>query len=359
LAFKPAIIEFKLLPAPLYQCATQSGKNSLQLNKIFFSKVNSDYLSQQNKKLIDISPPKQVLIIFNPISSAGNTIALADELEKTLTSHGISVKVSESEKKMRGYRRMATDIVESDLVVVVGGDGTVRKLLRSLSRAQKPVYVVPGGNESLFARSYKMSANADDLLQAIALGKYQEQYYGLISGNGIQGKKPFFIMASMGLDSLTVKRIGKRTGPLNDAIYAWQGIAALVSLHHPTVTIAVDGRMVIDRESGYVIVANSSAYAKNLMLVPTASPSTNELVVGFLPASQRRHELIKALKILQHKPANLPLQYFAGVNISLTLHEPNYPLQVDGDYFRDRDIRAGSTIEFSVSPKPIRVLFQP
>ena len=321
--------------------------------------MNSDYLFQQNKKLIDISSPKQALIIFNPISSAGNTVSLAGELEKSFTSHGISVKVSESEKKMRHYRRMATDIVESDLVVVVGGDGTVRKLLRSLSRAQTPVYVVPGGNESLFARSYGMSASADDLLQAIALGKCQEQYYGLISGNGIQGKKPFFIMASMGLDSLTVKRIGKRTGPLNDTIYAWQGIAALASLHHPTVTITVDGRMVINRESGFVIVANSSAYAKNLMLVPTANPSTNELVVGFLPGSQRWHELIKALRILQHKPANLPLQYFAGVNISLTLHESNYPLQVDGDYFRDRDIKAESTIEFSVSPKPIRVFFQP
>jgi diacylglycerol kinase family enzyme len=69
--------------------------------------------------------------------------------------------------------------------------------------------------------------------------------------------------------------------------------------------------------------------------------------------------LSKALKILQRKPANLPLQYFAGTNVSLALHEPNYPLQVDGDYFRNRDIKAESAIEFNISPKPIRVLFQP
>lgn len=328
-------------------------------NKNFSPQVNSDYLPQQNGTLIDIPAPKQVLVIFNPISSAGNSISLADGFEKSLTNHGITVKVSESEKKMRRYRRMATDIIESDLVVVVGGDGTVRKLLRALSRAQTPLYVVPGGNESLIARSYNMSANVDDLLRAITYGKCQEQYFGLISGNGIQGKKPFFIMASMGLDSLTVKRIGKRTGPLNDTIYAWQGIAALVSLHHPTVTITVDGRITVNRESGYVIVANSSAYAKNLMLAPAASPATNKLVVGFLPGSQRKHELIKAVKILQHKPANLPLQYFTGENIALTLHEMDYPLQVDGDYFRNRDIKAESTLEFSINPKPIRMLFQP
>lgn len=332
----------------------------MSVNKEIFSpKVNSDNLSQQYATLIDITTPKQVLVIYNPISSAGNSISRAVDFEKALTNHGITVKVSESEKKMRRYRRMATNIIESDLVVVVGGDGTVRKLLRALSRAQTPLYVVPGGNESLIARSYNMSANVDDLLRAITYGKCQEQYFGLISGNGIQGKKPFFIMASMGLDSLTVKRIGKRTGPLNDSIYAWQGIAALVSLHHPTVTITVDGQITVNRESGYVIVANSSAYAKNLMLAPAASPATNKLVVGFLPGSQRKHELIKAVKILQHKPANLPLQYFTGENIALTLHEMDYPLQVDGDYFRNRDIKAESTLEFSINPKPISMLYQP
>lgn len=329
------------------------------INRTDFSKVNNDYLLQQNSTLINIPSPKQILIVFNPISSAGNSLSQAAKYHESLVSQGLTVKMYESEKKMRRYRRIATDIVDSDLVVVIGGDGTVRKLLRSLSRTQKPLYVVPGGNESLFSRLYNMTANADDLLQAINLAKCQEQYFGLISGDGIHGKKPFYNMASMGLDSLTVKRIGKRIGPLNDKIYAWQGIAALASLHHPVVSICVDGRTVINRESGYVIVANSSAYAKNLMLVPAASPTTNNLVVGFLPGSNRKHELIKALKILQHKPANLPLQYFTGANISLTVHEPDYPLQVDGDYFRNRDIKVENTIEFSVSPKPIRVFFQP
>ena len=72
--------------------------------------------------------------------------------------------------------------------------------------------MIPGGNESLFARTYGMSARADDLLQAIAAGNCLQQYYGLISGQCIKGNKPFFNMASMGLDSLTVKNIGKRTG---------------------------------------------------------------------------------------------------------------------------------------------------
>lgn len=325
--------------------------------QLVFSLEN--YSFQQNGTPLAIPSPQKALIIFNPISSAGNTETTADELGKSLADHGIVVEVCKSEKKMKSYMRIADDIAACDLVVVVGGDGTVRKLLPLLGRTGTPVYVVPGGNESLFAHLYGMSANAEDLLQAIACGKYLEQFYGLISGHGIHGEKPFFIMASMGFDSLTVKRIGKRKGPISDSTYVWCGLSALVSLFHPTVSVSVDDQMVIDHASGYLIVANSSAYARNLQLVPAASPSVDELVIGFLPGARRQHEVIKTVRMLQHKPADLPLQYFAGRNISLTLHEPSYPLQVDGDYFRNRDIEAGSTIKFSISPKPVRVLIQP
>ncbi|NBQ70866.1 MAG: diacylglycerol kinase [Nitrosomonadaceae bacterium] len=321
--------------------------------------MNDNHLFQPNPLLLKIPAPEKILIIFNPISSAGNTEALAHQLAAALSRQGKHTEICASEKKMKGYTRIVDNISSSDLVVVVGGDGTIRKLLDLLNKTTTPVYAIPGGNESLFARSYAMSTEADDLLQAIASGVCLQQFYGLISGKGIRGEKPFFHMASMGLDSLTVKNIGKRKGPLNDSIYLWHGLKALCSLHHPTVSVNVDGEQVVDRGSGYVIVANNSAYAKNLQLVPSADPSKNELVVGFLPGARPQHELVKAMRILQQKPANLPMQYFSGKHIACTLHDKAYPLQVDGDYFRNRDIEAESTVAFSVSQRPIRVLIPP
>jgi diacylglycerol kinase (ATP) len=323
------------------------------------SLMRNGFTSCLDKSLIAMLSTKKVLIIFNPISSARNSRLLAYKFAEFLSIHGIAVQVCESEKKMKSYLRIAANIAAHDLLVVIGGDGTIRKLLPVISKTETPVYMVPGGNESLFAHSYGMSANVADLLQTLAYGKCMEQYYGLIGGHGIQGGKPFFIMASMGFDSLTVKQIGKRKGPINDSTYVWCGLSALVSLHHPIVTIAVDGKTVVEYQSGYVIVANSPAYARNLQLVPTANPSVNELVIGFLPGARRHHELIKIWRMFQRKPAGLPLRYFSGKYISLTLHEAAYPLQVDGDYFRNRDIEAGSALEFSISPKPIRVLIQP
>ncbi|WP_293007629.1 diacylglycerol kinase family protein [Nitrosomonas sp.] len=318
--------------------------------------MNANLLFEPNQLIIKIPSPEKILIIYNPISSAGNTEVLATKLEKELTLHGKIVEVLTSEKKTKSYTRITEKISVNDLIVIVGGDGTIRKLLDPVNKTNTPIYAIPGGNESLFARSYGMSVSADDLIQAINSGTCLQQFYGLISGKGIKGGKPFFHMASMGLDSLTVKNIGKRKGPLNDSIYVWHGLKALCSLHHPTVSASVDGQSVIDHESGYVIIANNSAYARNLQLVPTADPSKNELILGFLPGARHQHELVKAMKILQRKPAKLPMRYFSGKNISCTLHEKSYPLQVDGDYFRNRDIEAERTIDFSISLKPIRVL---
>jgi diacylglycerol kinase (ATP) len=321
--------------------------------------MNDSSFFQFHPLISKIPSPEKILIIYNPISSAGNTESLSRKLGTVLAGHGKNVEVCPSEKKMKGYTRIEDNIAASELVVVVGGDGTVRKLLGLINKTGTPVYAIPGGNESLFARSYAMSTDTGDLLQAIASGICLQQFYGVISGKGIRGEKPFFHMASMGLDSLTVKNIGKRKGPLNDSIYLWHGLKALCALHHPTVSVSVDGQPVVDHGAGYIIVANTSAYAKNLQLVPSANPSKNELVAGFLPGARPQHELVKAMRILQRKPANLPMQYFSGKHITCTLHDKAYPLQVDGDYFRNRDIEAESTIEFSVSERPIRVLIPP
>jgi diacylglycerol kinase (ATP) len=299
---------------------------------------------------------RKALIVYNPISSGGNALQLAERFNDVLTRHGIDARAQESERKMTRYRRIAEEISASDLLVVIGGDGTVRKLLRILSRAGTPLYVVPGGNESLIAKSLGTSPDPNDLLAALNGGRYLDQYYGLISGDTIKGKKPFFVMASMGLDSLTVKRIGKRKGPLNDFVYAWHAVIGLWSLHHPTITLTVDGERVVERQQGYMIVANSPAYAKDLAIVPKADPAVETLTAGFLAGASRYHELVKGLRIVQRRPARLPLRYFSGKEIELELHHPTYPLQVDGDWFRDRDMIAGSKTVFSTSPRPIRLL---
>jgi flavorubredoxin len=63
------------------------------------SLINENLLFQSSPLIIKIPTPQKILIIFNPISSAGNTEATAIALAKELMREGKAVEVLPSEKK--------------------------------------------------------------------------------------------------------------------------------------------------------------------------------------------------------------------------------------------------------------------
>ena len=218
---------------------------------------------------------QQILVLYNPISSSGNSEKLADRIDKHLDNlpNSPNVTVVESQARYQQYEELGIiqQIENSDLVVCISGDGTLRKLLRPLSEYGTPVYMIPAGHESLFSKTYGMTTQPSDLMAAMRNVDPIDQYFATIQGNTIEGKKSFFTMASMGLDSLTLASIGVRKSPVNVLTYGWHALLSSIRLHHPLISVTIDGMPVIQEQYGYFIVANSPAYARGLNLVPAAS----------------------------------------------------------------------------------------
>jgi diacylglycerol kinase (ATP) len=303
---------------------------------------------------------KKILIFYNPISGRGQSKSVAADFAEKLKGKNYPILLMESKRSSDEYLQILSEITDSSLIIVVGGDGTLLNMLPLLATSKVPVFMIPSGNESLFAQIYGMNKSFAQLSNALENGEVLQQYYGLIStttpNNKTTSTVPFYIMASMGLDSLTVRNIGKRSTPINDFTYIKYGLKALLTLHHPLVSITVDGSTILEKEQGYFIVANSASYAHNLQLVPQASPSERRLDLGFLPNANILHELKKSYWMARYQSAKLPMQYYSGEKIEITLHSPDYPLQVDGEYFGLKEISAGSKVTFSLAETPINVL---
>ena len=298
---------------------------------------------------------KNISVIYNPISGKGQAKHLAENhIIKFLEKNGFNTQLFQSKKNPQEYINEISNFNSCDLIIVIGGDGTLLGLLPLLPQTQIPVYMIPAGNESLFAQIYHMDRDENLLLQAIKENKLKTQYYGIISNQDFT--LPFFCMASMGLDSLTVKYIGERSGAINNFKYIWYGLKALINFSNPIVSIKADGVEIVSKENGYLIVANSSSYAHDLRLVPHASPDLNHLDLAFLPNSNRWDEIKKGIWMAQRKQAKLPLQYFTAKQFEITIHENDFPLQVDGEYFQNKDIPAERKITFKMADKPIQVL---
>ncbi len=268
----------------------------------------------------------RVGILYNPISGRGGGAIQARKLESALIGSGHLVSLRES-RAVNPTEEFAQYLSSIEALVLIGGDGTLRPLLPELARTSVPVYMWPGGNESLFAREFNMTPSVSKLLRALETRKCVRAGYGLVNN------APFFLMTSIGLDSQIVRRVCEnRSGPVGRRGYVWPIIKAIASFRGPTLTVTVDGREVLRQVPGYLIIGNSNRYAGNLMPIPEAHWASGHLSCRYFPYKNVmsyctwiwRYFLGTSIPVLGS-------QLFQGARFDVEVGDPNYPVQADGD----------------------------
>jgi len=91
--------------------------------------------------------------IVNPKSGATGSKLTGRRFEQYLVKRGFEVRVSLT-TSLENACELATDAAidyDCAMVVVVGGDGTVREVAHGLEGSDKPLLIVPHGTENLLA----------------------------------------------------------------------------------------------------------------------------------------------------------------------------------------------------------------
>ena len=271
---------------------------------------------------------KKISVLFNPIAGQGKGEKLALHYRSILNALGYVVTVSES---LPFYSpAQASSLLEmQDLLIVSGGDGTLRPLLPFLAQTKIPVYMAPSGNESLFAKLFKMNGDMKSLLQTLNNGVIEHHYFANANGS------PFFHMTSIGFDAEVVKSIScDRSGPIRHRGYLKPMLKALLSHRAPRLTITVDGDKKIVETTGYCIIANSPAYALRIPLAKGANSAERALRGYFYPMKKGWNFFLLAVVALLFKSTRLwksiPLN---GSTITITSESDSQsPVQADGDF---------------------------
>ncbi len=92
---------------------------------------------------------------------------------------------------------------ESDLVLVAGGDGTVRVVCAALAHTGIPVGVIPAGTGNLLARNLHIPLDLDDALERILDGRDRRIDLVKVYGDGLDTDR-FAVMAGLGLDAAII-----------------------------------------------------------------------------------------------------------------------------------------------------------
>jgi diacylglycerol kinase family enzyme len=208
------------------------------------------------------------------VRSGGHLVALCRQEAKRLGWHADVLVTEKAEAGVGAASGAALDGV--DLVVAVGGDGTVRGCAEGLAGTGVPLGIVPHGTANLLARTLRLPGHPKAALATALAPGGTDRVIDLAVADG----EPFTAMAGMGLDAAVVAgtKLKHQFGWL---AYAMSG-AMHLALPPAQVSISLDGGVPFERAARSVVVGNSGLLPGGFSLLPDARLDDGLLDVGIL-----------------------------------------------------------------------------
>jgi diacylglycerol kinase family enzyme len=231
-----------------------------------------------------------------------------------------------------------------DLVVAVGGDGTVRGCAEGLARTGVPLGIVPHGTANLLARTLRVPGHPRAALAAALDSGGADRTIDL----AVADEVPFTAMAGMGLDAAVVAgtRLKHQFGWL---AYAVSG-AVHLALPPTRFSIRLDGGAPIERTARSVVVGNSGLLPGGFSLLPNARLDDGLLDVGVLaPHGPFGWPRLAARVLARSQHEDRMLERFQARQVEIITSAP-LPREVDGEL-----VTAGRSLTVTVQPGALTV----
>jgi diacylglycerol kinase family enzyme len=276
------------------------------------------------------------------VRSGGRLLALCRE---AAARHGWSAEFLVTEKAEAGVSAASGAALDgADLVVAVGGDGTVRGCAEGLAGTGVPLGVVPRGTANLLARTLRIPGHPRAALAAAFDSRGVDRTIDLAVADGV----PFTAMAGMGLDAAVVAgtKLKHQFGWL---AYAMSG-AVHLALPPARFTIRLDDGPPIEREAQSVVTGNSGLLPGGFSLLPDARLDDGMLDVGVLAPHGPFGWTRLATRVLTHSHReDRMLERFKARKAEISAQTP-LPREVDGEL-----VTASRSLTVTIQPSALTV----
>ncbi len=301
----------------------------------------------------------RILLLVNPFSSSvtprGRVI-----IQKVLSAdHDVTV----AETSRRGHAtRMARGATTdgTEVVVVLGGDGTLNEAANGLAGSRCALAPLPGGSTNVFSRTLGLPDDPVDaavvLLESLTTGRIEPAGLGIVNG------RYFLFHVGIGFDAAVVEQVERRAqlkrwaghplfiyAALDTWLRHYDRSSPRLAVHHADGTVVDDGY--------FTIVANTNPYTylgtRPFELAPEAT-----LDRGLAAVTVRTMRAIPFLSVIAaalrgggRVARSKSVDYRTDLSaLTVRGHGP-IPYQVDGDYLGEID-----ELVFGHEPDAIRLV---
>jgi YegS/Rv2252/BmrU family lipid kinase len=219
----------------------------------------------------------------------------------------------------------------ADLVIVCGGDGTVREVCAELAGTGIPVGIVPAGTGNLLARNLDIPLFIRAAIDIAINGQDRAIDMVRVSGDGIEDSH-FMVMAGMGFDAAIMEgvneEIKKKVGWLAYVL------SALKALMFPTMRleVSVDGGPFTKHRARTCVVGNVGSLQGGMTLIPDAAIDDGQLDVVLLYPRRFLSWIPLFVRVLSRREerAGESVARFTGRSVTVRASQ-DVPRQLDGD----------------------------
>lgn len=291
---------------------------------------------------------KKIVFIVNPRAGIGYYKKVARLLRKQL-----DLDLYEYQLQLTRYRGhghvLATEAAENnaDIVIAVGGDGTINEIARALVGKDIILGFIPTGSGNGLAHHLKIPTCISKAIHVINGGSTIE-----IDTININGKTCISI-AGMGFDGL-VAELFDRSSRRGFFPYVYHVMKSFSSYKQQTYYVEEKGKEKQEHTVMLVSIANSSQWGFNVKVSPEASMEDGRADICLMKKPNFFTLPFSTTALLTgnlHKDKrDLHIYRFSECTI-YTKDEIPQPFHIDGD-----PIERQTKLEIKVSPKSLRII---
>lgn len=288
---------------------------------------------------------QKILFVVNPIAGHSQKETFPDFVQRLLDHQKFDYKLVFTDRPGHASELSRQAVKDQiDLVVAVGGDGTVNEVARCLIHTPVKLGIIPSGSGNGLARHLNIPMNYEGALKLINSATSSKIDTATING------QPFISIAGVGFDALVAKLFAQ--DPNRGFFTYFKIVAARYQSYRPKkYVITIDGKTTIKTKALFVSFANSNQFGYNTTIAPEASLNDGLLDICIVekPMIFEMPIIINLLLLkMIHKSRYVSIHKASNIQVKRT---KNRVVNLDGEA-----VKLSQNLEVQVVPQSLNVI---